>query len=327
MIASRQTKPYWSDAAIARAEREISAVPPPAAPRPELLRFLAEECDFKLEHADGSFMDHLTFCRDYCEQHYPQASSTPLFIHSILGVATNIFPMTLASLPKLQALLTADEVAHVEAFPAVLRIIQDYTLVDALRANLGRIKGGVLRGIRFHRCIDNQLIGLSASQLWVQLNYHLIHVRTRARARVYGHSVQLSTCVRACVCRPQLIDFLPVADWRANAPGLQAFASLHALLVDAGELGVRVEVSPMAPGVVGLVGGGGGGGGAPAHSSSTQPSPLAQLLAGGGGGGGGAHEAAMQRARKGAIAFTRERSAKIGHSLDFELLWATSSRL
>ena len=62
----------------------------------------------------GSFMDHLTFCRDYCAAHYPGVSSTPyvhresvaalehfltaacdyrLFIHSIMGVGTNIFPM------------------------------------------------------------------------------------------------------------------------------------------------------------------------------------------------------------------------------------------
>ena len=32
-----------------------------------LFRFMAEECDFSLEHADGSFMDHLHFCAD-CDE-------------------------------------------------------------------------------------------------------------------------------------------------------------------------------------------------------------------------------------------------------------------
>ena len=53
-----------------------------------LLAFMRDECDFKTEHADGSFMDHLYFCRDYSTAHYKQQSPRVLFLHSILGVGT-----------------------------------------------------------------------------------------------------------------------------------------------------------------------------------------------------------------------------------------------
>ena len=90
MAAANQFKPYWSDAAVARAEKAYEGVKPVAEERKPLLQFMASECNFKLEHADGSFMDHLTFCRDYCAAHYDSVSSTPLFIHSIMGVGTNV---------------------------------------------------------------------------------------------------------------------------------------------------------------------------------------------------------------------------------------------
>lgn len=54
----------------------------------EILTFMQTECDFKAEHADGSFMDHLYFCRDYSAAHYKQQSPKVLFLHSILGVGT-----------------------------------------------------------------------------------------------------------------------------------------------------------------------------------------------------------------------------------------------
>ena len=90
MAAANQVKPYWSDAAVARADKAYRHVKPVAEERKPLLQFMATECNFKLEHADGSFMDHLTFCRDYCAVHYDSVSPTPLFIHSILGVGTNV---------------------------------------------------------------------------------------------------------------------------------------------------------------------------------------------------------------------------------------------
>jgi hypothetical protein len=139
MIADGQLKPFWSDRAVERTAREFAGVRPPPQPEeryPAMLKFMAEECDFRVEHADGSFMDHLTFCHDYCAQHYPSASALPLFVHSIMGVGTNVFPMTAAKIPRLRALVSADEFDHLQAFPSVLRYLQNFTLIDALRAGL-----------------------------------------------------------------------------------------------------------------------------------------------------------------------------------------------
>lgn len=249
--AASQMKPYWSDAAVARADKAYEEVKPVAEERKPLLQFMATECDFKLEHADGSFMDHLTFCRDYCAAHYSCVSSTPLFIHSIMGVGTNvrrhgcllsqlclavsvserhracacararliglggctrqIFPMEAHKIPMLASILTPDEMDHVQAFPSILRIVAPIS--TALRENLYRIQQ--LEGITFHRLIDNELISLTGPQLWVQLNYHLIH----------------------------LMDFLPIADWLSNKRALTGFAQLHCLLSDAGELGVKIDLN------------------------------------------------------------------------------------
>ena len=54
-------------------------------------------CQVKAEHADGSFMDHLLFCHDYCAVHFKGHSPRVLLLHSILGVGTNIFPIKVAS--------------------------------------------------------------------------------------------------------------------------------------------------------------------------------------------------------------------------------------
>lgn len=136
-IAKNQTKPYWSDGAVHRADEEYSHVAPPQEERREVLEFMAKNMeDTSLEHADGSFMDHLTFCRDYCAEHWKGVSPTPLLLHSILGVGgsqslfraarnpsgfhallctgTNIFPMKREKMPELFELLTPEEKVHVE---------------------------------------------------------------------------------------------------------------------------------------------------------------------------------------------------------------------
>ena len=115
--------------------------------------------------------------------------------------------MEAEKIPQLASMLTPDEMAHVQAFPSIIRIGPQ--LCTELRAHLG--KKTLLQGINFHRVIDNEAIHLSASQLWVQLNYHLIH----------------------------LMDFLPIADWSGKRASLAHFARLHALLSDARELQVR----------------------------------------------------------------------------------------
>ena len=59
------------------------------------------------------------------------------------------------------------------------------------------------------------MISLTGQQLWVQLNYHLIH----------------------------LMDFLPIADWSSQKKALAGFARLHALLSDAGQLQVQIDLN------------------------------------------------------------------------------------
>ncbi|MCP4806365.1 MAG: hypothetical protein GY913_35190 [Proteobacteria bacterium] len=90
---------------------------------PALMRFMVEECDFDVEHADGSFLDHLYFCFEYGVAHYPQQSPLVLLLHSILGTGTNTFAMSADKIPQLQPLMTPFEWAHTEAFPSVLRLL------------------------------------------------------------------------------------------------------------------------------------------------------------------------------------------------------------
>jgi hypothetical protein len=79
---------HWDGAAGAEVERAYQAVDI-ATKLPEvdpaLLRFMADECDFDVEHADGSFLDHLYFCFEYGAAHYPEHSPLVLLLHSILG--------------------------------------------------------------------------------------------------------------------------------------------------------------------------------------------------------------------------------------------------
>ena len=68
-------------------------------------------------------MDHLKFCYEYSATHFRAHSPRVLLLHSILGVATNYFPMKAELLPKLQGMLTDFENTHVEAFPSILRLL------------------------------------------------------------------------------------------------------------------------------------------------------------------------------------------------------------
>ena len=82
-----------------------------------LMQFLVNECDFNVEHADGSFLDHLYFCFEYSVQHYPRHSPLVMLLHSILGTGTNTFAMTADKIPQLRPLMTPWEWTQVEAFP------------------------------------------------------------------------------------------------------------------------------------------------------------------------------------------------------------------
>lgn len=181
-----------------------------------LLTFMVEQCDFDVEHADGSFLDHLYFCFEYTAHHYPQQSPIVMLLHSILGTGTNTFAMPTQKIPALQALVSEDDWAHIAAFPSVLRLLYAGALREELRDRQNQLDE--LAGIRMHRVIDNVSIELTAEQLWVQLNYQLIH----------------------------LIDFLPVANWAAHASDTSfiLFRDLIDLLDRTGRREVALDYVP-----------------------------------------------------------------------------------
>ncbi len=179
---------------------------------PELKQFLLEECDFDVEHADGSFFDHLYFCFEYTALHYPEGSPLVMFLHSILGAGTNTFPMPATGIPRLRELLSAEDFKQIEAFPSVLRLFY----LPAFRQELaeGVAAGRALAAIELRRVIDNRPLELSGAELWQALNYQLVH----------------------------LVDFQPVANWAAyqNDTFSILFRDLFALLEKAGKRVARV---------------------------------------------------------------------------------------
>ena len=152
----------------------------------KLLQFMTEECDFSVEHADGSFLEHLAYGYEYALRFYPQHSARVMLLHSILGTGSNTFAMEASKIPSLQKLLTKFEFTHIAAFPSFLRLMYEPTFFATILNNKDMID--TYQGIRFHRVIDNLVIELSIEDLWIQLNYHLIH----------------------------MIDFLPVANWQTH---------------------------------------------------------------------------------------------------------------
>lgn len=205
-------KQYWDGEVAMAIEKSYALLP--ATPRCDaaILNFMSDECDFACEHADGSFMDHLNFCHDYSALHFKQHSPRVLFLHSIMGVGTNVFPMTMDKLPQLESLLTPFEFSHVEAFPSVLRLLAEGSLLDLLSDNFDSLSK--LKQLSFHRVLDNALMTMDADNFWIQLNYQLMH----------------------------LLDFLPVACWGVNwdEPMMQIFLNLYQFLHKAGKLQAHV---------------------------------------------------------------------------------------
>ncbi|MDW3213711.1 MAG: hypothetical protein R8G01_06940 [Ilumatobacteraceae bacterium] len=211
-------EPVWSDASAAAIEAAYAALESdqPAPPVDQrLIDFMIEECDFSMEHADGTFLEHLLFCHDYAARHYPEHSPNVALLHSILGTATNTFAMDAAKIPKLKALLTEFEALHVETFPSILRLLYDNSLLDDLEANAHRLDR--LEALHCHRVIDNEPLTIAADDVWINLNYHLMH----------------------------FVDFMPAANWSTHRadPLLQMFERLSELLDRAGQRQAHVEVS------------------------------------------------------------------------------------
>ncbi|MEO1171159.1 MAG: hypothetical protein AAFX94_03765 [Myxococcota bacterium] len=215
--AKLAVEPIFEDTTAKTIEKDyaasVSAEPAPKVDS-KLTEFLVTECDFNMEHADGSFLQHLFFCHDYSARHFPDYSPNVALLHSILGTATNTFPMDVEKLPELQALLTPFEAQQVDAFPSMLRLFYDGKLLPELRRNLHRLDK--LESIRFHRVIDNAPIEIDAEGFWINLNYHLMH----------------------------FVDFTPAANWssHANDPLLVQFREVSEFLDLTGKRMARVDV-------------------------------------------------------------------------------------
>ena len=209
----------WDDAtgeAVDHDYRRANSARPLPEIAPAIIDFMVNECDFDVEHADGSFLDHLYFCFEYSAHHFPGHSPLVMLLHSILGTGTNTFAMTADKIPALRELLTDFEWCHVEAFPSVLRLLYDEPLRRELHANIARFAS--LESIEFRRVIDNHPVTMPGAELWTQLNYQLIH----------------------------LIDFLPVANWttHTNDVAFILFRDLYDLLETSGKLEARIDYTP-----------------------------------------------------------------------------------
>jgi hypothetical protein len=261
----------WKEPALKSIDGEYETIrtgTPLPEVEPALLRFMVEECDFDVEHADGSFLDHLYFCWEYTLQHFPGHSPTVMLLHSILGTGTNTFAMEAEKIPALRALMDDFEWAHVEAFPSVLRLLYDRSLRQELRQNMDRLSE--LESVRFHRVIDNAPLIMSAEDFWIQLNFQLIH----------------------------LIDFLPVSNWsvHSNDTAFIIFRDLYNLLGQAGHREATLTYTP-AKGGRSLTDEAQGFGG---WLTTLIPVSLSEKMA---------------------AKSVRKFSSRIGHSMDYELVW------
>ncbi len=211
-------EPIWFDSEAQRIESaytDATAQSPAPEVNPDLIDFMNEECDFSMEHADGTFLEHLLFCHDYAAAHYADYSPNVALLHSILGTATNTFAMPVNKFDALSERLTEFEALQIEAFPSVLRLFYDQGLLTELTQNLHRLDE--LQELHCYRVLDNKLIVLDAENVWHQLNYHLMH----------------------------FVDFMPSANWwlRRNDPLLLMFQELSTFLDQAGQRRAHVDVA------------------------------------------------------------------------------------
>ncbi len=201
--------------AVEAAYTELESANPAPEIDQRLVGFMVDECDFSMEHADGSFLEHLIFCHDYAARYYPEHSPNVALLHSILGTATNTFAMTADKIPALRELLTDFEATHVETFPSILRLLYNAAFLEELEANVHRLD--TLDSLHFNRVIDNEPLTIDAESLWINLNYHLMH----------------------------FVDFMPAANWSTHSadPLLQMFNRLSDLLDRAGQRQATVDVT------------------------------------------------------------------------------------
>ncbi|MBX2814029.1 MAG: hypothetical protein KTR25_19600 [Myxococcales bacterium] len=209
---------YWSDRSIVEIEKTYAEFQRAASAvniDPDLIHFMENECDFSMEHADGTFLEHLQFCFLYASRYYPKHSANIALLHSILGSATNTFAMSPSKLPQLKERLSTSEYTHIQLFPTLVRLLYHQQLLTELQTNLHRLDK--LCALRCHRVIDNASMVVDAEDLWVNLNYHLMH----------------------------FVDFMPVANWSRHQsdPLIQQFRELSNFLDQAEQRRAIVDVS------------------------------------------------------------------------------------
>jgi hypothetical protein len=204
----------WDPEAQREIEAEYSSVTLPPSGDEAIHQFMFDECHFDSEHADGSFFEHLHFCRDFTALHYPGGSPRVMLLHSICGVGTNAFPLPVEKMPDLAKLITPAEMTQVEAFPSVLRLLVHGPLLQQL-SEMDAAQLNNIRSIKMHRVIDNAPLKLDAAQLFEALHCQLIHS----------------------------IDFLPAAAWQrtSNEFMFHIFTTLHELVSKAGKLEANVS--------------------------------------------------------------------------------------
>ncbi|MFK7963112.1 MAG: hypothetical protein AB8C46_04000 [Burkholderiaceae bacterium] len=211
-------EPVWEHATAAEVEAahtKAEALQPSPTIDQRLIDFMTQECDFSMEHADGTFLEHLVFCHHYAARYYPEHSPNVALLHSILGTATNTFAMKADKLPKLKRLLTDFEAIQVETFPSILRLLYNNEFLDELDQNMQRLDQ--LQSLQCYRVIDNEPLTIDAENLWINLNFHLMH----------------------------FVDFMPSANWSTHRadPLLQMFERLSHLLDRAGQRRAQVQVT------------------------------------------------------------------------------------
>ncbi len=212
-------KLFWSDKVANSVRNAYEKIPKAPKYDKPILEFMDNECDFAMEHADGSFKDHLKFCYEYSHKHYQSKSARVLLLHSIMGVGTNFFPMKKEKIGALQALLTDFEFRQIAMFPSVLRLFYHgplrYELENLVDSEEGKAKLKKLRFVEMHRVIDNEKIRVNAVDFWIQLNYQLMH----------------------------LLDFLPATCWKEHTGDtfLDNFIAMHKILSKLDKLEARVD--------------------------------------------------------------------------------------
>jgi len=208
--------PHWPDPVVHRYEELYDKIPKAPSHDQAIVEFLLNDADLSVEHADGSFMDHLQWGYEYSHAHFKDVSPRILLLHSVMGVGTNYFPIKEDQIPKFQSLLTEDEFKHVEAFPSILRLLGAGPLMDELLAcDQARLDN--IAGISFSRVMGNKALSLNKDEFWTHLNIHMIHT----------------------------LDFLPAEDWTREVGDnfLFQIRHLHAILTRADKLKCKLDMN------------------------------------------------------------------------------------